>query len=269
MTKLEIGEFGIGVSYAPGQEFQDTLIAAERAGFPTIWLAGGPLQGANTLDPIREALDTTEEVKVVSGILSVDVFDSARVAAFYEEVEARHPGRFILGLGGAHGGKPVTTLTKYLDELGDTAPQHRTVLAAMGPKMLDLAAQRTGGAYPFLVTPDYTVQAKARLGRDRTLAIEQLVDLDPDREAGLQRVRDILRFMTGVGGYRASLLRQGFTENDIDELADSVLDGVAAIGDVDAVVERVKAHRRSGADHVTVGGNIPVERFGDVAAALS
>src|SRR5207302_7181977 len=110
------------------------------------------------------------------------------VSSLFSDVEASHPGRLVVGLGGAHGQKPFDTLTNYLDRL-DAVPAASRVLAALGPRMLRLASERSAGAYPVLVTPDYTAEARRELGDDTTLALDQLTVLedDPDRARAIAR----------------------------------------------------------------------------------
>ena len=121
--------------------------AAEELGYPAIWLSGGPLPGLQT---IVDLVGATTSIKFVSGILAVVKYSAADVSTTYAALEASAPGRFTVGLGGAHGPKPLATLNAYLDEVD--VPVERRVLAALGPRMLELARDRSAGAYPFLIT---------------------------------------------------------------------------------------------------------------------
>jgi probable F420-dependent oxidoreductase len=113
------------------------------------------------------------------------------------------------------------------------------VLAALGPNMLALARDRANGAYPFLVTPSYVTDARAALGADKTLAVLLMVMPTTDREAARQAAATPLDFLTKVGGYRRNLLRQGFSESDIDDVSDRLLDGITASGALDSIAARV------------------------------
>jgi probable F420-dependent oxidoreductase len=152
MTKLELGSIGVVVG-RPGDGDVFVAAATELAelGYSTIWLAGPQLQN---LDQIGNVVAATRNVLVASGILSVDRFDPAAVVAAHAELDAEYPGRFIVGLGGAHGPEPLRTLAGYLDALDTvlpTVPAAARILAALGPRMLGLARDRAAGAYPLLV----------------------------------------------------------------------------------------------------------------------
>ena len=128
--------------------------------------------------------------------------------------------------------RPLDTLNAYLDTLDAAGVNAGSrVLAALGPNMLALARDRASGAYPFLVTPSYVTDARAALGADKTLAVLLMVMPTTDREAARQAAATPLDFLTKVGGYRRNLLRQGFSESDIDDVSDRLLDGITAWGD--------------------------------------
>jgi probable F420-dependent oxidoreductase len=154
VTRLELGSIGVVVgSPGDGDVFVDAATELAGLGYSTIWLAGPQIQ---SLEQIGHVVRATRNVQIASGVISVDHFEAAAVAAAYAEIDAKHPGRFIVGLGGAHGPKPLQTLAGYLDAL-DTGPpavpEAARVLAALGPRMLHLARDRAAGAYPLLVTP--------------------------------------------------------------------------------------------------------------------
>jgi probable F420-dependent oxidoreductase len=241
MTKLQLGPVGVVVG-RPGDGDVFLAAAPELAelGYSTIWLAGPQIQ---RLDQIGEVVRATRTIQVASGILSVDRFDPAAVVAAHAELDVGYPGRFIVGLGGAHGPKPLRTLAGYLDALDTvppTVPVAARILAALGPRMLQLARDRAAGAYSLLVTPDYTAQARSLLGRDATLVVGQFVIVEPDPEQARARARGPLGLMTGRGGgYAANLHRMGFAEDEIAQLSDRLVDAVVAWGDLDAVAARV------------------------------
>ncbi len=254
MTKLDLGRLGVTVTPAEGGAFLDVVTELEELGYSTIWLAGGPLK---SLAQISGAVEATRNVKVASGIISVDRFDAAAVAATYAGVEASHPGRFVVGLGGAHGPDPLRTLARYLDTLDSlppTVPASARILAALGPRMLQLARNRAAGAYPFMVTPDYTARARSLVGQDATLVVGQLVVVGTDPERARELARGPLRFLTSVpgSGYAANLRRMGFSEDEIAQLPDRLIDAVVAWGDLDSVATRISEQLRAGADQVAV-----------------
>jgi probable F420-dependent oxidoreductase len=224
----------------------DEAQRVERLGFSTLWRSGN-------LPMLDAAVRATTSIPVATGIIPVDSVPAADVIATYRSLQADHPGRFIVGLGGAHGARPLEALNAYLDAL-DAAeiPAESRVLAALGPNMLALARDRADGAYPFLVTPSYVTDARAVLGDDRTLAVLLMVVPTTDREAARRAAATPLDFLTKVGGYRRNLLRQGFSEPDIDEVSDRLLDGITAWGELDSIAARVAEYRAAGADQVVL-----------------
>jgi probable F420-dependent oxidoreductase len=248
VPKIELGPLGIAVSPAPAGALTMAAAAIEEFGFSTIWVTGGPLSG---LEQLAGAVRATTKPKVASGILSVDRFSAAEVLALYDDLEGTDPGRFVVGLGGAHGSNPLQTLEAYLDRLDGVSVTAR-VLAALGPRMLDLARRRAAGALPVLITPEYTAQARARLGDDTTLAVEQFVVLDRDPDRARQIARRTLGFLSTVPVYPASFRRMGFTNDEIATLADHLVDALVVWGDYDVVRSRVAEHVAAGADHVAL-----------------
>ncbi len=248
----------VGVTYAaqPTDEHERGIAFAQQAeslGYSTLWLPGG--QG-NTLPLIDEVVRGTERLQIASGIIPVDVVAAPEVARLHAELERVGPGRFVVGLGGAHGPRPLRTLGAYLDLL-DTedpvVPAASRVLAALGPAMLDLARERASGAYPYLVTPEYVAGARAALGPDSALAV--LLAIVPETDAATAReiARQPLRFLSTVPGYRNNFLRMGFSEPEIEGLADRLVDAVVAWGDLDTIVARVGEYHAAGADQVVLG----------------
>ena len=224
-----------------------------------MWVAGGPLA---SLSQLTDLLRATTSIKVATGILAIDRFSVAEVQDLYDELEADHPGRFIVGLGGAHSGKPISRLTAFIDELN--VPQERIALAALGPKMLDLARDHAAGAYPVLVTPGYVSEARTRLGTDTTLAVDQLVviEADPDKARALARIP--LGMLGTFPQYIKSFERMGFREDDIKSIANPVVDGLVAWGTAEGVAAQITAVRRAGADHVAASAVVqkPEEAIG-------
>jgi probable F420-dependent oxidoreductase len=231
---------------------EDAAVVADEAqrieslGFSTLWRSGN-------LPMLDVAVRATTRIPVATGIIPVDSVPAADVIATYRSLQRDHPGRFVVGLGGAHGTRPLKTLNGYLDTLDDAGVTAGSrVLAALGPNMLALARDRADGAYPFLVTPSYVTDARAALGADKTLAVLVMVLPTTDREAARQAAATPLDFLTQVGGYRRNLLRQGFSEFDIDDVTDRLLDGITAWGELDSIAARVAEYRAAGADQVVV-----------------
>jgi probable F420-dependent oxidoreductase len=271
---IDLGRTGVALGADPGNAFVDAAVELEQLGYATIWLTGGPL--AN-LGQIAVVVRATERARVACGILSVDRFPPEDVAAFYAELEASHPGRFVVGLGGAHGPNPLATLNAYLDRLDSgspSVPQATRVMAALGPRMLDLARDRAAGAFPVLITSDYVARARARLGDHTTLAVEQLVVLATDPRRARQLARRPLGFLGRLPGYQRSFRRMGFADDEIQELGDRLVDAVVAWGDADQVAARVDELRNAGADHVAISpvsdsDDQPVPEWRELAARLA
>jgi probable F420-dependent oxidoreductase len=266
VPKIELGR--IGVASSPGEP--EAAVELEQLGFPTIWLRGGQL---DNLGQIADVVRATERAKVATGIIPVVRFDHDSVAHLYIELESAHPGRFVVGLGGAHGPKPFETLNAYLDAL-KAVPQTSRVMAALGQRMLELARDRAAGAFPVLVTPEYTARARSALGDDTTLAIDQIVVLATDAEHARRVARGPVGQLASFPPYTANLRRMGFTDDDITQLSDRLIDGVVAWGDVDAITARVAEHEQAGADHVAlivtidIPDRAPVEEWRQLASAL-
>ena len=144
MSRIELGRIGAALAPADNREFLAGVRQLEEIGVSTIWLTGGQIQ---RLSQITAVLLATRRVRVASGIISVDRFPVGEVAALYDELEAEYPRRFVVGLGGAHGPRPLETLSAYLDALRHV-PRGRIVLAALGPRMLAFAARTCVGRVP-------------------------------------------------------------------------------------------------------------------------
>jgi probable F420-dependent oxidoreductase len=246
---ISLGPIGLASS---NPYTDDATVVADEAryveslGFSALWRSGN-------LPMLDAAVRATTSIPVATGIIPVDSVPAAEVVATYRSLQRDHPGRIIVGLGGAHGARPLETLNAYLDALDAAGiADDSRVLAALGPNMLALARDRAGGAYPFLVTPSYVTDARAALGADKTLAVLLMVMPTTDREPARRAAATPLDFLTKVGGYRRNLLRQGFSEHDIDDVSDRLLDGITAWGKLDSIAARVAEYRSAGADQVVL-----------------
>jgi len=253
----EIGR--IGVWRAATQLSPELAVTLERLGYEAMWIGGSP---SGDLRLAEQLVDATTTLTVATGIVNIWKDPAEPVAASYHRIEARHPGRFLLGIGvghpeatGARYAKPYEALVHYLDEL-DAAqvPIRRRVLAALGPKVLRLSAERAAGAHPYLTTPEHTRKAREILGSGVLLAPEQKVVLDTDpvhaRMVGRSVVADPYLKLVN---YRNNLRSLGFTDADLaDGGSDRLIDALVAHGDADTVAARVTQHLDAGADHVAV-----------------
>jgi probable F420-dependent oxidoreductase len=232
---------------------------------------------------------------VATGILSIWVAAPAEIAAAASRLRAAHDDRFLLGLGVSHaelvdalgGGrryaKPLQAMTDYLDDLDgarEAVPPVDRVLAALGPKMLDLARRRAGGAHPYNVTPEHTATARAAVGTTKLIVPEQAVALTSDADEGRRRGRVFLEHYLHRPNYVNSLRRIGFTDDDLAAGgSDRLVDALVAWGDEDAIATRVREHLDAGADSVCIqvvtggewGGmvDLPLDAWRTLAPALT
>jgi probable F420-dependent oxidoreductase len=253
---IELGRIGIW-RHATGLT-PELAAEVEALGYGAIWIGGSP---DGDLRIAEQLLDATNHIAVATGVVNVWKDDAATVGASYHRIAARHPDRFLLGLGVGHPEatreyrEPYATLVSYLDELDDLGvPAEARVLAALGPRVLALAARRTAGAHPYLVTPDHTRQARQVLGAGPLLAPEQKVVLesDPERARAIGRPR-VQKPYLGLSNYLASLRRLGWTDADLAEGgSDRLIDALVLHGDAQAIGRGITAHLDAGADHVAI-----------------
>jgi len=264
---MQLGHVGIwwsgGWPEEPG-ELSDLLGRLHSLGYETLWLSGGLDRRFNP--QFERLLAANRLLKVASGIHSIWTLSATETAAQFERLEADHPGRFLLGLGVSHAPlvdgigeryeHPFRRMVDYLDEL-DTAPflvaPGRRVLAALGPRMLTLAAQRAAGAHPYFVPVEHTAQARAVLGPDPVLAPELAVVLEEDPARARQLARSYAEGYLAMANYAQNLRRLGYAEEDLTGGgSDRLIDAVVAWGDEAAIASRVRAHLDAGASHVCV-----------------
>jgi probable F420-dependent oxidoreductase len=219
----------------------------EELGFAALWISGG---GLDRLDRVDELLAATSSARIATGIIALGVHSPADVVALASRVGTR---RFVAGLGGPQSARPYTDLLPHLDELDarGLGPRER-LLAALGPRKLELARDRAAGAITLLTTAAHTALARAVLGPERRLVVNQVVVDDTDAARARATARPMIGFLSRVGGYRANLRREGFAESEIEALADRMIDAVVARGDRSAIAERVAGHVAAGADEVVL-----------------
>jgi probable F420-dependent oxidoreductase len=260
---------GTGIWSAP-LRYGDPAAAAdagaelESLGYTALWL---PDVGGDLFAAVENLLQVTAATVIASGILNIWVHEPAESAAEHARLTAAYGDRFLAGLGVSHQAfvdraeagryrQPLARMREYLDGL-DAAPVplpvESRVLAALRPKMLELARDRTAGAHPYLVTPEHTAIARAALGPDAQLLPEQAVvlEIDPERARALARLH-LATYLT-LPNYAGNWQRLGFTEDDIaDGGSDRLVDALVAWGDEATIAARVDEHRAAGADHVCI-----------------
>lgn len=236
-------------------ELPEAAAELEQLGYGAVWLGGSPGLGHAV-----GLIEATSRLTVATGILSIWQYEAADTAARFAELDAAHPGRFLLGLGVSHAKltdryqRPYSAMVDYLDAL-DTAgvPADRRVLAALGPKMLKLSHDRAAGSHPYLVTPEHTADAREILGEGPLLAPELTVVLetDPDRARTLARAA-LSRYLE-LPNYTDNFQRYGFTEDDFTGGgSDRLIDALFAWGDENRIRARIDAFHAAGADHVAL-----------------
>ncbi|ART71885.1 LLM class F420-dependent oxidoreductase [Mycobacterium dioxanotrophicus] len=257
-AKPDLGSFGVFGHYSQFQPLSaEQLQEIEALGYGAIWAGGSPPAELDWVEPI---LEKTTNLQVATGIVNIWTADAGAVAESFHRIDAAYPGRFLLGIGVGHREaigeyrKPLDALTDYLDKLDEHGvPEHRRVVAALGPKVLQLSAERAAGAHPYLTTPEHTAQAREIIGPDAFLAPEHKVVLTTDNEKARAVGRKALDLYLGLTNYLNNFKRLGFTDADLAKPgSDAFIDAVVAHGTVDEVAARLKEHREAGADHVPV-----------------
>ncbi len=282
---MDLGRVGIWTFHLdqfPWAQVPEIVQELEALGYGSIWLPE-----AVNRDPLVSAtlvLGATQRMSVGTGIASIYARGPMAMNAAWQTISEAYPGRFVLGMGvshapaveGFHGttyGPPLAAMRTYLDAMDSAlffAPRSpeppRRVLAALGPKMLALAAERADGAHPYLVTPEHTKIARDVLGPGKLLAVEQKVALTPgDAAEGRRRGRTILGTYLGLPNYTNNWKRLGIaTDDDLaDGGSDRLVDAMVAWGDENAIRTRVQEHLDAGADHVCIQVITPEGYAGD------
>jgi probable F420-dependent oxidoreductase len=269
---VSLGRFGIWRRHQEGWEPAREI---EQLGYSAIWIGGSPM-----LPDVRPFLESTSTITVLSGILNVWRNDPADVAACHGALRDEFGERWLLGLGIGHPEatseykKPLTKMREFLDGL-DAAerpvPREERAIAALRPKMLELAAQRSLGAHPYFTTVEHTRFAREKVGPAGLVAPEVAVVVDPDAESGRAKARDYAAHYLELTNYASNLLRFGFTEQDLaGGGSDRLIDAVIPHGSAEEVAEAVNAHIDAGADHVCLQpkGGDDLEDYRALAAAL-
>ena len=274
----KLGRLGVWypIDRLDGAGIRRLLRTVEDLGYSTLWYPES--LGYESLSIAGFMLANTAKLIIGSSIANIYARDPFTARRGLRTLSSLYDDRFILGLGVSHAPmvervrghvyeKPVPTMRRYLDALYETpsdAAEWPLVIAALGPLMLKLAAERTAGAVPYNVTPKHTREARASLGPDKLLAVEQKVCLetDPVVARGLAR-RELHRYMT-LTNYRNNWLRIGFTEADLaDGGSDGFIDAMVLWGDAVTIARGLSAHFEAGADQVCIQ---PVHTEGDTGA---
>jgi len=271
---MDLGTTGIWRRHQDGLE---GVAEIEAAGFGTLWVGGSP-----SLEQVRPYLERSKAITVATGILNVWMHAPADVAAQRAQLARAFPGRFLLGIGVGHPEataeyqSPLTKMGAFFDGLDaapEPVPQDERVAAALGPKMLDLAARRSLGTHTYFITPEHTRFARERVGPDALVAPELAVVVEPDDETARAIAREYAALYLARSNYTNNLLRFGYTERNVaDGGSDGLIDAVVPHGSAERVAEAVRAHLDAGADHVALQplghGSAPVADYEALAKAL-
>ncbi|BBZ49395.1 LLM class F420-dependent oxidoreductase [Mycobacterium heidelbergense] len=253
--KPELGRFGV---WLPTRSVTPGLAAKiESLGYGAVWVGGSPDAELAWVEP---ALAATASLQLATGIVNIWSAPAPAVAESFARIESACPGRFLLGIGVGHREhteeyvKPYDALVDYLDALdAAVVPTSRRVLAALGPRVLRLAAERSVGAHPYLTTPEHTAKARELVGKTVFLAPEHKVVLTTDPGEGRRIGRETVEHYLGLSNYVNNWLRLGFTEDDVRKPgSDRLIDAVVAHGTPEAVAQRLNEHVEAGADHVAI-----------------
>ena len=251
-----IGIWAIELRYGDFGQVVEATVELEEMGYPTLWFPGG--QGGDITGDSDRLLRATRRVNLATGIINIWMHEPEDIAAWWLGLPEGQQQRMLLGLGVSHAEligdawkRPLSVMRAYLDRLDAAGlPKHASCLAALGPKMLELARDRTAGAHPYLVTPEHTAGAREILGPDALLATEQGVVLETDPAKARELARGVIGHYRTRPNYYNSWKRLGFTDEDIADMNDRIVDALFAWGTAEQIAERVREHHAAGADHV-------------------
>jgi probable F420-dependent oxidoreductase len=268
---MDIGRVGLWtflLDEHPTSRVRELAQEIEEMGWPTLWRPEST--GRDVLVSSSVLLDATSRLVVASGIAQIYARHPVTTAAAQKTLFEAHEGRFLLGLGVSHAPSvegirkldyrtPYTDMVAYLKAMKEApytavepATKPPTVLAALGPRMLKLSAEAADGAHPYFTPPEHTAMARDILGTGPLLAPEQMVVIDSNLDRARSVARTNMARYLRLPNYANNLLRNGFTQADIDNVTDRLVDGIVACGDIDVTVERVQQHLDAGADHVCI-----------------
>jgi len=289
---MNLGRIGLWTAdfdLQPMSKAQEAIAQVEEMGYGAVWVPEAVIR-----EPFASTallLSATKKLVLGTGIASLHARTAQTMQAGWKTLTEAFPDRFLLGIGvshapmvqGVHKGnydKPYSTMVEYLDAMDKgiffgaaptTAPQR--VLAALGPKMLQLAAERGAGAHPYFTPVEHTAFARETMGANALLAPELAVVLETDAAKAREIARKYMTTYTRLPNYTNNLKRFGFTEDEITKQEDRLVDAIVAWGSMDTVVAAVKGHLDAGADHVCIQvltdkpGTLPIREWQELADA--
>jgi probable F420-dependent oxidoreductase len=292
---IQLGRVGIWTRQfedQPATKAQEAARELEELGYGAIWF--GEALGREVLANAGILLAATKRIVIATGIANIYARDAVAMAAGQKTLAEAYSNRFLLGLGVSHiplveqlrghrYEKPVATMRAYLEAM-DRAPysapppptKPARVLAALGPKMLELSGQLADGAHPYNVNPEHTAQARTILGPEPYLCPEQAVVLETNADKARGIARAFLGFYLTLPNYVNNFLRLGFDEIDFkDGGSNKLIDAIVVWGDLNAIRDRIREHHEAGADHVCIQvltadpKALPMPEWRDLAAVLT
>ena len=265
---MHLGQIGIWRLRHLGTEGIDEI---EALGFSALWIGGSP-----STDDARPYLEASSTLAIATGILNVWQHEPADVAAGHAALTHDFPGRFLLGIGIGHPEatsdytRPLVTMRAFFDGL-DPVPKAERIAAALGPKMLDLAAERSLGAHTYFVPPEHTRSARERIGPDAVIAAEVACVVESDADTARGIAREYAERYLARRNYANNLRRLGFADEELaGSGSDRLIDAVIPHGSAEKIADAVRAHLDAGADHVCLQplGPHPAEDYRALAAVL-
>ena len=258
------GVWAASLRYGEAAGAAEAVAEVESLGYSAAWI---PHVGGDVFASVENLLRATSTITIATGILNLWMHTPEETAEQHARLTEAYGDRFLVGIGVSHArlidhaeagryAKPLAKMAEFLDGLDRSVtplqPQDR-LLAALGPKMLQLAGDRTAGTHPYLVTPEHTAAARAALGPGKLVASEQAVVLDTNPVTARATARAHLATYIGLPNYTNNWKRIGFTDDDLaDGGSDHLVDSFVVWGDEQTIRDRVQAHRDAGADHVCI-----------------
>jgi len=284
MTLSGTGVWAHQLRYGDPDAIAAAATELDGLGYSALWI---PDVGGDVLASVELLLGATKRATIATGILNIWMHEPAEVAQRRASWSADWQHRFLMGLGVSHAPlidhnnpgrytKPYSKMVEYLDGLDAAGfPRDARMLAALRPKMLELARERTAGAFPYFVPVEHVAHAREALGPDALLAVELAVVLDTNPASARETGRKHTQVYVNLSNYTNNLRDFGFPDNDFaDRGSDRLVDAIVAWGDVDAIAARVQAMRDAGANHVCVQvmrpyDAVPFDEWRSLAPALA
>ena len=267
---MNIGKLGVWYFFdkLTATESAEAAIRIENLGYSTLWIP--ETIGKSPMVQSSWLLSNTKTLNLATGIANIYHREPGVTLAAQKSLAEQSNNRFLLGLGVSHTrivegirglkyGPPLSTMRRYLEAMEEApytgakpSEEPPLVIAALGPKMLALAAEKTNGAHPYFTSPDHTAVARNIMGKDSWLCVEQKVILESDPVKARELAKPVAKTYKDLPNYRNNWIRMGLTEDDIDNMSDKFIDATFAWGSEQTIQNRIKEHFDAGADHVSI-----------------